>query len=527
MLTITRRTRLILILGCVVLLASATTSVVLAQGTDTDGDGMPDITDPDDDNDGVPDVADAHPLDPDICEDVDQDTCDDCAIGTDDYGPLPDNDPWNDGPDTDGDGCCDAGEPCQGGGQDTDGDGMPDIIDPDDDNDGVPDVADADPLDPDICEDVDQDTCDDCAIGTDDYGPLPDNDPWNDGQDSDDDGLCDIGDPCPFGDDQDDDGVCDDEDNCPWHPNPDQEDYDNDGIGDACDPCDDHESCSGPCPAENSCYEPIDCEPGQLCYPSCLPSHCTCDGGDWTCSDDCAGICLPEECYDPMHVDADADGIPDICDNCPMLFNPTQWDVDQDGVGDVCDNCPFDFNPDQSDSDGDGVGDVCDPGSGGIWIDFTAGNRVEWNATESYDSWNLYRGSLEVLRLTGLYTQQPGSNPLVLRLCGRVEPWLIDDETPFDGEAMHYLVTWNGVGGEGSLGSTSAGELRPNGFPCNGPSEQELCEATGGTWDPDSCGHYHCGRFPDCDAIVPGCDCGAGRNWLRRRSGLSVIPGGR
>jgi hypothetical protein len=35
-------------------------------------------------------------------------------------------------------------------------------------------------------------------------------------------------------------------------------------------------------------------------------------------------------------------------------------DWDGDGVGDVCDNCPDVYNPDQNDSDGDGIGDACD-----------------------------------------------------------------------------------------------------------------------------------------------------------------------
>lgn len=46
---------------------------------------------------------------------------------------------------------------------------------------------------------------------------------------------------------------------------------------------------------------------------------------------------------------------------------------------------------------------------------------------------------------------------------------------------------------------------------CSGVSgEQALCEQTGGIWDPLSCGHYSCGEFPDCDAIIPGCNCGPG-----------------
>ena len=46
---------------------------------------------------------------------------------------------------------------------------------------------------------------------------------------------------------------------------------------------------------------------------------------------------------------------------------------------------------------------------------------------------------------------------------------------------------------------------------CNGT--QTICEESGGRWDEGSCGHYQCGEFPSCDAIVPGCDCGEGRNF--------------
>ncbi|MDH4158608.1 MAG: hypothetical protein OEW00_15170, partial [candidate division Zixibacteria bacterium] len=185
--------------------------------TDTDADNIGDICDPDDDNDGVADVSDADPLDPHVCEDVDADGCDDCSVGRDGFGLLADNMPDNDGPDIDGDGICNAG-------------------DPDDDNDGVADVADANPLNPWLCEDVDADGCDDCAVGTDNYGPLADNNPGNDGPDADADGLCDSGDPCPYDadNDVDADGICGDVDNCPTAYNPGQEDANGIPPGDSC-----------------------------------------------------------------------------------------------------------------------------------------------------------------------------------------------------------------------------------------------------------------------------------------------------
>lgn len=58
--------------------------------------------------------------------------------------------------------------------------------------------------------------------------------------------------------------------------------------------------------------------------------------------------------------DSDGDGILDIDDNCPFVFNPDQEDFDSDDVGDSCDNCLEAYNPDQVDSDGDGSGNVCD-----------------------------------------------------------------------------------------------------------------------------------------------------------------------
>jgi len=59
--------------------------------------------------------------------------------------------------------------------------------------------------------------------------------------------------------------------------------------------------------------------------------------------------------------DIDNDGISDLTDNCPNVYNPLQKNNDNDSFGDACDNCPFVDNPSQSDEDNDGIGDVCEP----------------------------------------------------------------------------------------------------------------------------------------------------------------------
>jgi len=50
-------------------------------------------------------------------------------------------------------------------------------------------------------------------------------------------------------------------------------------------------------------------------------------------------------------LDDDFDGVPDIVDNCPGVYNDTQTDLDGDGTGDPCD----------TDRDGDGVPNTGDP----------------------------------------------------------------------------------------------------------------------------------------------------------------------
>lgn len=63
------------------------------------------------------------------------------------------------------------------------------------------------------------------------------------------------------------------------------------------------------------------------------------------------GIGDGQDIADGTSEDCDDNGVPDECEP----------DTDGDGVGDVCDNCPTIFNPNQADSNADGVGDACAP----------------------------------------------------------------------------------------------------------------------------------------------------------------------
>ena len=63
--------------------------------------------------------------------------------------------------------------------------------------------------------------------------------------------------------------------------------------------------------------------------------------------------------------DADADGVPDLVDDCVDVADAAQADGDADGIGDACDDCVAARNTLQDDADADGLGDACDPCTGG------------------------------------------------------------------------------------------------------------------------------------------------------------------
>jgi hypothetical protein len=150
------------------------------------------------------------------------------------------------------------------------------------------------------------------------------------------------------------------------------------------------------------CYDPtiqelVPCGEGSVCPTgqSCVRGVCRREAVDTPDAAlvpiDAAIVPIDAPEVDGPPADTDADGIPNMADNCPMKANANQHDEDGDGPGDVCDNCPHIANASQADNmDGaDGVGDICDPNPmmGGDRIDRFYGFEVMSSSFTVNGSW--------------------------------------------------------------------------------------------------------------------------------------------
>jgi hypothetical protein len=382
--------------------------------------------------------------------------------------------------DTDGDGVIDLHDDCPGtydpAQWDRDGDGVGDACDADADGDGLPDPPaawcpfDHNPLQPDADGDGLGDACDPCPLDrADDQdadGVCADTDNcaivYNPGQaDSDGDGLGDACDNCPTAvnvgqGDFDADGLGDACDNCRSVPNADQADGDGDGIGDLCDNCPAIPNAT----QANRDHDGL----GDACDP-CPTDPLNDADRDGICAhaDNCPGVANPGQ------ADGDRDTIGDACDDCPFIANLDQMDFDGDRFGDACDNCPGVYNPNQADHDGDGRGDACDGNGAAIVVSVPDRELVAWQAAAGFEAYNLYQGSLDLLRATGAVTQDPATSPLVQRHCNLAGTAFPNPPDPPAGQGLFYMVTGVSSGREGDLGADSDGSERTNSHPCQRP----------------------------------------------------------
>ncbi|HXV75922.1 MAG TPA: right-handed parallel beta-helix repeat-containing protein [Candidatus Polarisedimenticolaceae bacterium] len=101
-------------------------------------------------------------------------------------------------------------------------------------------------------------------------------------------------------------------------------------------------------------------------------------------------------------------------------------------------------------------------------VRFLSSVEIEWDAELADVSYQLYRGSLAVLRATGNYTQDPISEPLAARDCDLLPSDLpvVDGFAPPPSVALFYLVSLEIGAYTGGLGLGPDGYERPNAFTC-------------------------------------------------------------
>ena len=76
-----------------------------------------------------------------------------------------------------------------------------------------------------------------------------------------------------------------------------------------------------------------------------------------------------------------------------------------------------------------------------IYITFSEPDTVDWQDEVPFVAFNSYRGDLDTLKSTGIYTQLPGSNPLVAQQCGLTDPFVQDLCLPDPGQVAFFWTT--------------------------------------------------------------------------------------
>jgi hypothetical protein len=164
--------------------------------------------------------------------------------------------------------------------------------------------------------------------------------------------------------------------------------------------------------------------------------------------------------------DVDGDGITQLPDNCPLVFNPDQLDGDGDLRGDAC--------ADDWDGDGQVDEDDCAPadaaaGTPGaveeLWVAGGAATVVEWTPATFADRYDVSRGLCSEVGSTDYGACQTDRDP------DPTDTRFEDDEWPPPGDGFFYLVRGrsDACATGGTWGRRSDGTGRVNDDPAGCP----------------------------------------------------------
>jgi hypothetical protein len=118
------------------------------------------------------------------------------------------------------------------------------------------------------------------------------------------------------------------------------------------------------------------------------------------------------------------------------------------------------------DADGTDVVDIGARENEGLTNLLHTGSMFTWDAGNQHpETYNVYRGDLQTLIDTGVYTQNPDTVDGARHFCGLAAENLADSDDPSEGRAFIYLVTAVGAV-EGGLGFDSAAGERAKDIPC-------------------------------------------------------------
>jgi len=93
-------------------------------------------------------------------------------------------------------------------------------------------------------------------------------------------------------------------------------------------------------------------------------------------------------------------------------------------------------------------------------------DEIGWTSVPTATSYHLYRGDLEMLKSTGVYTQTSGTVIDAKQFCWVAGMTQTDTYEPAPGRVLFYLVTTDDGMLESKLGSDGDGSDRPNDNAC-------------------------------------------------------------